>query len=1777
MAEENNIPKADNTPDLLRVRMAGAGNLDPIDPDIVKAAPLQKPSIPRVPGIKPLDPQFLPSGLSIEGVNTPKPTLSPITSEGLRAKMQQLQIDGVDVKSDPWKFGKRMMADLHDPNNQNQFYDRYAAHSDFKKLGFSPFRDNESLYNANSSWWNEMGRAHGEFATLVGLGFKDAFGFGDLTDMETAAKFEKAMAIGTSTKGGIGGFTTNLFLNSGYTVGIMAELAAEEIAMAAAEFGLGVATGASLGTASPLTLPAMGVIGARMGTKAVSAFNKIGKAWGAAKNIGKALDNLKDINKARGFFYKAGAKTLDVLNPLENTVDFFKNMDNMGDISKVMKTAKGFGEFYKDIRNVRLAYGEGALEGGMVRNQITRDLISEFEATHDRPMTDAEAAKIHMAAKVAGTNTALVNMPLILLSNKMTFDGLVRGKFKNMGQTIIKTGQKGKILFDPKKAKEAFSAVPKNYFKAKWAYIKNPRNLLSGGLTYAKANIAEGLQELGQDVVSKTFTDYEMAKYNGDPVRGGHYSFLANALSEQVSLQGAETFLSGFLMGGFVAPISNTVASTVQNRNELNNIYKRVFKNEEWQEIRNKRDAQLAQDINKLNKFYEDPRQYLNPDLENVQSQKEYQNAMGVAQENNDRLGMEDAMDSSMIDHVTTALHLGRFDSFIERLEDMKGLTAEEAAEMDPSKSHQDFITGVTKSIDKANNIKKRYDYFAKSKTNPFNPLKYKKDSDEYYLEARKQHAWNSAVNEAVFYQSSFDRALERQTDILGSLQENAGLKNTPFGEFSLVTDFKSTIDELGRLSDELKVLDENSTEPAVRKAVKDKKKKQGALKEYADAVEDMLKNMGENESIPDEQYNKLEKAYKGYINYLNEKNGDFSTVDNVDKSLRSIIDWYRLDGRKKASMDAVNTLLDPQGFLSHFDRKDALNELKLKQKKAEIEKSLKAYREKQESNQMLNALADEGMFFDVSDLAKLEEEGIAPKEFYYTNTEGNKDDQVVRNTDDYMKAVRILQKFVAVTKGIDITNESKFNPYSGQSRQKSKEDKRTYEDLAKQFGFNPTETNTEVPLKKVLQAIIDSEFATKAEVELAKKLLEQADDKEFVTFSNRESQPGSYTEIAQTVIDARYSADNYKHADNGHPLEFIILREEIGRRVQQKLEEDQEFKSQIESLREEALAKWNTLTPEEKTAFFSGPFDVLTPQEFAKAAMTNERFQIFLASVSSKMETKSVWQKFVDAVLNALEKSFGVRPNGTVLNAALDVITSKINLDPITPGSSSTTTTTSGRQTSTSGSSRTMNFAQMTQDQFAEYLQENHADALSREQIYSLLTVRPELREAKLKETDEQWAKRFELNKEYREQTNRIANDKDMSGASNPGWTGISVNDPTNKEANGRQKGYVTVKADKAKEFGLKIEDHVKELYRLLKEAGYNGHLKVPTGMSDLLLRFDNIVLHGATKQDVDLALQIVSDYLNNNGITVESTKTGVDVKDSNGKETSHTDALAEKVKNKQLTVSKKPAPATRPKPSSVPAEVKAAQRPANPRSTVGGKMIPALRALGYSEQDIKNFSGSPSEAQRIIDNVIYKEDLIAEAEEAKKDTSRDQDIIDLRLNISKQLKLVADTMDYSVWMIVDMELQNIIRENPEIFEETGYTVDILREEMLTLKQEIQEKPIIFEELKEGDYLVMNFPDEPVAEIIDVQDDYIVLEYTNINRTVKVTKEELNDRVKFNFRNMQSQEESVPEVTEEEIQNIKDSEEVIQTPAEQMKALVEDAKNSTENDLFNDLLDSTC
>ena len=54
-------------------------------------------------------------------------------------------------------------------------FDRYYNHPKFQELGFHPYADNESYYNANSTWWDENARMRSQWTKIFTTGFMSTY------------------------------------------------------------------------------------------------------------------------------------------------------------------------------------------------------------------------------------------------------------------------------------------------------------------------------------------------------------------------------------------------------------------------------------------------------------------------------------------------------------------------------------------------------------------------------------------------------------------------------------------------------------------------------------------------------------------------------------------------------------------------------------------------------------------------------------------------------------------------------------------------------------------------------------------------------------------------------------------------------------------------------------------------------------------------------------------------------------------------------------------------------------------------------------------------------------------------------------------------------------------------------------------------------------------------------------------------------------------------------------------------------------------------------------------------------------------------------------------------------------------------------------------------------------------------------------------------------------------------------------------------------------------
>ena len=184
----------------------------------------------------------------------------------------------------------------------------------------------------------------------------------------------------------------------------------------------------------------------------------------------------------------------------------------------------------------------------------------------ERP-TGKALEKINDKAAEAAFTTLAWNFPIIFFSNQFVLGTALRG-FRGVSSILSKSaGSLGnRVMRKSAKrlakettegaAKEPLGLLSKNEFKGIFerGIYGNLSQAGASLLRYSSMNLAEGFSEIAQEAIFVGAEDYYKNLYN-DPAMGGLDAQMASiysGISSQMSGQGFEVFMSGFLMGGLV-------------------------------------------------------------------------------------------------------------------------------------------------------------------------------------------------------------------------------------------------------------------------------------------------------------------------------------------------------------------------------------------------------------------------------------------------------------------------------------------------------------------------------------------------------------------------------------------------------------------------------------------------------------------------------------------------------------------------------------------------------------------------------------------------------------------------------------------------------------------------------------------------------------------------------------------------------------------------------------------------------------------------------------------------------------------------------------------------------------------------------------------------------------------------------------------------------------------------------------------------------------------------
>ncbi len=698
-------------------------------------------------------------------------------------------------------------------------FERYFGTKQFNKLGFNPYRDNDALYNDNRTFGDDFTRAASQWPSLFKSGFMSGIrSWGDMfsdplaPDIKTAREMQKAMAIGSSTKGGVGAFINNTFLNSAYTVGIGAELLIEELALA----GITAVTGGSAGAFSLPAMLARGTKAGRLATESVKAGEEV---LGAMKNLNKMSD-LRTFWNTTG---KAAGKIGGALNPLENTWEIGKELaygtnalkftKAGGKIDEFARVSSNFGRFAKDMILVKSAVSEAKLEGGMVQMDVTKDLMEKYRAEHDGLEPEGEEmVKIQNIAKEEAKRTALWNLPAIMWSNKLMYETIF-APFERGAQNVTKDI----IMGTTKDGKKVFQQLGDGILdKAKYAgkSLLQPKAYGKFAMGYMKANLAEGVQENLQEAISMGAKEHAKAVYTNENrgVYEGYMGHFLTGLKGQFSAEGAETFAGGLLMGAMAQPMMSAPMAIGTK------VWDSTLGKKNYQEYRTKRDAQVQATVATLNELYDDPMKFFAPDLANLVTQDELAVDMHHAVIDGAKKKVKDIEQIAMFEHIHTALLTGHYDTIMDQIKAMKEMTPEDAAELLPEGTDPKQGTKVLESIDtilkRAEEIKSNFDEVNANYPNPFDPNRFTKGTIDYNSQALAYEAWNKAQKHLLFAKESFNNHSRRLEEMATALSSTSRpLEKTSAQDFMVLLDPELTNQNIKTLAMDIRNLDPSDRE----------------------------------------------------------------------------------------------------------------------------------------------------------------------------------------------------------------------------------------------------------------------------------------------------------------------------------------------------------------------------------------------------------------------------------------------------------------------------------------------------------------------------------------------------------------------------------------------------------------------------------------------------------------------------------------------------------------------------------------------------------------------------------------------------------------------------------------------------------------------------------------------------------------------------------------------------------------------------------------------------
>ena len=1012
MAEEtlNTVENLDNQPSAFNELMAKSDFLNPASVDQPLAPKINwkdnfaNPTNYIKDNTAGISSDYYPSSVKADRING--------VSQGGFGAMLDRGMSEINSKTDVGNYAEPY---AFDASPKGTFRARYKAYGQdtYNKIGFHPLIDNEALFNQNTTFGDDITRwaTHSAWPMLT-KGFMDPIdsyksiinGNGLFeTSAESARDYEYFNAIGASSKGGVGGFTVNLFNSAAYSMGILMEGAVEGALIGGLFSGGNVATGVVEG-----------------GTTFLNKLGRLPKslidATKATKELLASVKNYSNLSKAKELYVSSAKNFGNFINPLDNTLQAYKQLKNTDNLTNLARSATTAGALWHDMMNLNMALSEGKLEGSFTRAQTYDRLYNEFveENNGKGPSLEEQERMMRQSSEGAFLNTAS-NTALIFLSNKLVFPSITNASFLkgapkfSFGKVVTNVGKEFQILFEPGK-----TALEGTFVKQRVNLVNAIKSLAKPatygkvGLNYFKANVVEGFQELAQDSLQEATQNYYVDTYNNPDARSYRYgaALLGHSLKEMWSIQGLETFLSGFLMGSILqAPGHIKKYATVGYNDYLK-------KDASYKEYLDGREELADTVVEQLNTMYKNPQYFFDDRINNYVNQSLLAKVIDNP-ENQTTKEIRDAEFTAFQSAVLGSLQNGTFNSFLKHYENYKQASAtdlEEAWGLAPGQGIK-ALERFDQSLENAKKIATRWDT-AKSKMKFMANLDdYEKDTEEYRMAQIYNKAYNQALYNYVFLHESFDNNVKREKKLYETLSSLSAIRESNFADITTLTDPNKLNREIEMLKTEVENLESFNTSESIAEA----SRKRELLELYSNFQErqenlvnvfvnktilENIKNeiLKENPSMSDEDaslasIDKIVKEYdngesnefldykESFANLLNGLAGGFDKrmqleqelqeLGGIDDLFDSLLDTHVLRNESARLAEYVNLLSNPRDFYEHIMRNFKFMKDLYNNREEIIKDIVNQEISAIEKNTLLNTLADQGIFVDLEEFSK--------------------------------------------------------------------------------------------------------------------------------------------------------------------------------------------------------------------------------------------------------------------------------------------------------------------------------------------------------------------------------------------------------------------------------------------------------------------------------------------------------------------------------------------------------------------------------------------------------------------------------------------------------------------------------------------------------------------------------------------------------------------------------------------------------------------------------------